>query len=49
MDSKLMIQLIRWDMRKHPTRPKKWIRNRYLFKDVTNQKSRLRFDYIDKT
>ena len=48
MDSKLMIQLMRWCKRKHPTRSKAWIRNRYLLKDVKNDKSRLRFGYIDK-
>lgn len=48
MDSKLMMQLMRWGKRKHPTRSKAWIRNRYLFKDVKNEKSRLRFGYIGK-
>jgi len=48
MDSKLMIQLMRWGKRKHPTRSKTWIRNKYLFKDVKNEKSRLRFGYIGK-
>lgn len=48
MDSKLMIQLMRWGKRKHPTRSKTWIRNRYLFKDVKNEKSRLRFGYMCK-
>lgn len=48
MDSKLMIQLMRWGKRKHPTRSKKWIRNRYLFRDVKNRKSRLRFGYVGK-
>lgn len=48
MDSKLMTQLMRWGKRKHPTRSKAWIRNRYLFKDVNNDKSRLRFGYIGK-
>ena len=48
MDHKLMIQLMRWAKRKHPTRPKVWIRNRYLFKDTKNDKFRLRFGYIGK-
>lgn len=48
MDSKLMIQLMRWGKRKHPTRSKTWIRNRYLFKDVKNEKLRLRFGYMGK-
>lgn len=48
MDSKLMIQLMRWGKRKHPTCSKAWIRNRYLFKDIKNDKSRLRFGYIGK-
>lgn len=48
MDSKLMIQLMRWGRRKHPARSKAWIRNRYLLKDVKNDKSRLRFGYIGK-
>lgn len=37
MDSKLIIQLMRWGKRKHPTRPKMWIRNRYLFRDVKTE------------
>ena len=48
MDSKLMIQLMRWGKRKHPTRSKAWIRNTYLLKGIKNDKSRLRFSYIDK-
>lgn len=48
MDNKLMIQLMRWAKHKHPTRPKVWIRNRYLFKDTRNGKSRLRFGYMGK-
>lgn len=48
MDSKLMVQLMRWGKRKHPTRSKAWIRNKYLFRDVKNKKSRLRFGYIVK-
>ena len=48
MDSKLMVQLMKWGKRKHPTRSKAWIRNRYLFKDVKDEKSRLRFGYIGK-
>lgn len=48
MDSKLMVQLMRWGKRKHPTCSKAWISNRYLFKDVKNEKSRLRFGYIGK-
>ena len=48
MDNKLMIQLMRWAKRKHPTRPKVWIRNIYLFKDIRNGKSRLRFGYMGK-
>ena len=43
MDSKLMIQLMRWAKRKHPTRSKKWIRNKYLIRDTEKGKSRLRF------
>lgn len=43
-----MIQLMRWGKRKHPTCSKTWIRNRYLFKDVKNKKSRLRFGYMGK-
>ena len=48
MDSKLMVQLMKWGKRKHPTRSKVWIRNKYLLKDVKNGKSRLRFGYISK-
>ena len=48
MDSKLMIQLMRWAKRKHPTRSKKWIRNRYLIRDTEKGKSRLRFGYKGK-
>jgi len=48
MDSKLMVQLMRWGKRKHPTRPKVWIRNRYLFKDTKNGKMRQRFGYLGK-
>ena len=48
MDSKLMIQLMRRAKRKHPTRSKKWIRSRYLFRDTEKGKSRLRFGYISK-
>ena len=48
MDNKLMIQLMRWGKRKHPARSKAWIRNKYLFKDIKNDKSRLRFGYINK-
>ena len=48
MDSKLIIQLMKWGKRKHPIRSKAWIRNRYLFKYVKNGKSRLRFGYIGK-
>lgn len=43
-----MIQLMRWAKRKHPTRSKKWIRNKYLLKDVSKEKSRLRFGYTRK-
>ena len=48
IDSKLMTQLMRWGRRKHPTRSKAWIRNKYLFRDKKNEKSRLRFGYIGK-
>lgn len=48
MDSKLMIQLMAWAKRKHPTRSKKWIRSRYLFRDISEGKSRLRFGYTEK-
>jgi RNA-directed DNA polymerase len=48
IDEKLMIQLMRWAKRKHPTRSKKWIRARYLYRDTKNGKSRLRFGYIGK-
>jgi RNA-directed DNA polymerase len=48
MDSKLMIQLMRWAKRKHPTRSKKWIRNKYLIRDTEKGKSRLRFGYKSK-
>ena len=48
LDGKLMIQLMKWAKRKHPTRSKKWIRARYLHRDTKNGKSRLRFGYIDK-
>jgi RNA-directed DNA polymerase len=48
MDSKLMVQLMRWGKRKHPTRSKAWIRSRYLFRDIKNEKSRLRFGYFSK-
>lgn len=48
MDNKLMIQLMRWGKRNHPTRPKAWIRNKYLIRDVKDGKSRLRFGYIGK-
>ena len=48
MDSTLMTQLMRWGKRKHPNRSKAWIRNKYLFKDVKNKKSRLRFGYINE-
>jgi len=48
MDSRLMIQLMRWAKRKHPTRSKKWIRNRYLLRDISEGKSRLRFGYTGK-
>ena len=43
-----MIQLMRWAKRKHPTRSKKWIRNRYLIRDTKKGKSRLRFGYKSK-
>jgi hypothetical protein len=39
---------MRWGKRKHPTRSKTCIRNRYLFRDVKNRKSQLRFGYFDK-
>ena len=45
MDSKLIIQLMKWAKRKHPKRSKKWICKRYLIKDTENGKSRLRFGY----
>ena len=48
IDKKLMIQLMRWGKRKHPTRSKKWIRDRYLIKDSKDSKSRLRFGYFGK-
>lgn len=48
IDSKLMVQLIKWGKRQYPTRSKAWIRKRYLIKDVKNEKSRLRFGYISK-
>jgi len=48
MDSKLMRQLMRWAKRKHPTRSKKWIRNKYLIRDTDKGKSRLRFGYKSK-
>lgn len=48
MDKTLMIQLMRWCKRKHPTRSKLWCRNRYLHRDTKNDKSRLRFGYIAK-
>lgn len=48
IDSKLMVQLMRWGKRQYPTRSKAWIRKRYLIKDVKNGKSRLRFGYISK-
>jgi RNA-directed DNA polymerase len=48
IDKKLMIQLMRWGKRKHPTRSKKWIRNRYLIRDSEDSKSRLRFGYLGK-
>jgi RNA-directed DNA polymerase len=49
MDKTLMVQLMRWGRRKHPTRSKAWIRGRYLFKDTKSGKSRLRFGYLGKT
>lgn len=48
MDSNLMVQLMRWGKRKYSTRSKAWICNRYLIKDVKNEKSRLRFGYTSK-
>lgn len=48
INSKLMIQLMKWAKRKHPTRSKKWIRNRYLIRDTKKGKSRLRFGYKGK-
>lgn len=48
MDSKLITQLMQWAKRKHPTRSKKWIRNRYFLRDVSKGKSRLRFGYTGK-
>jgi len=48
IDSKLMVQLMRWGKRQYLTRSKAWIRKRYLIKDVKNEKSRLRFGYISK-
>ena len=48
VDAKLMIQLMKWGRRKHSTRSKKWIRKKYLYKDTENEKSRLRFGYLDK-
>ena len=48
MDKQLMVQLMRWGKRKHPTRTKKWIRERYLRKDTKKGKSRLRFGYTGK-
>ena len=43
-----MIQLMKWSKRKHPTRTKAWIRNKYLIRDTRKEKSRLRFGYIGK-
>jgi RNA-directed DNA polymerase len=48
MDNKLNIQLMKWGKRKHPTRSKKWIRNKYLIRDTDKGKSRLRFGYKGK-
>jgi RNA-directed DNA polymerase len=48
IDQKLIIQLMRWGKRKHPTRSKAWIRNRYLIRDTAKGKSRLRFGYMNK-
>ena len=48
MDKTLMVQLMKWGKRKHPTRSKAWIRNRYLIRDVKDGKFRLRFGYIGK-
>jgi RNA-directed DNA polymerase len=48
LDAKFMIQLMKWAKRKHPTRPKKWIKNKYLFRDTRDDKSRLRFGYLTK-
>ena len=39
---------MRQGKRKHPTRSKKWIRDRYLIKDSKDSKSRLRFGYFGK-
>lgn len=48
MDKKLMIKLMKWAKRKHPTRTKEWIRDKYLIRDTEKGKARLRFGYIDK-
>jgi RNA-directed DNA polymerase len=48
MDKKLMIKLMKWAKRKHPTRTKEWIRSKYLIRDTEKGKARLRFGYIDK-
>ena len=43
-----MVQLMKWDKRKHPTQSKVWIHNRYLIRYVKDRKSRLRFGCIGK-
>ena len=48
MDKILIVQLMRWCKRKHPTRSKTWCRNQYLHRDTKKGKSRLRFGYIAK-
>ncbi len=44
----LIEEFLKWAQRKHLTRSKVWIRDRYLFKDTGKSKSRLWFGHVGK-